>query len=63
MPAAARRRGIRLHAGHSEATLAEVEASLEWGVAHVDHLFCAMSVLDGQLRVERVFLQGREIDL
>ena len=40
---AARRRGIRLHAGHSEATLAEVEASLEWGVAHVDHLFCAMS--------------------
>ena len=40
---AARGRGIRLHAGHSNATLAQVEASLPWGVAHVDHLFCAMS--------------------
>ena len=41
--AAARGRGIRLHAGHSNATLPQVEASLRWGVAHVDHLFCAMS--------------------
>ncbi len=40
---AAGRRGIRLHAGHSNATLAQVEASLDWGVGHVDHLFCAMS--------------------
>ena len=40
---AARGRGIRLHAGHSNATLAQVETSLQWGVAHVDHLFCAMS--------------------
>ena len=40
---AARGRGIRLHAGHSNATLAQVEASLDWGVGHVDHLFCAMS--------------------
>jgi N-acetylglucosamine-6-phosphate deacetylase len=40
---AARQRGIRLHAGHSNATLAQVETSLEWGVRHIDHLFCAMS--------------------
>lgn len=40
---AARGRGIRLHAGHSNATLPQVEASLDWGVGHVDHLFCAMS--------------------
>ena len=40
---AASRRGIRLHAGHSNATLPQVESSLDWGVGHVDHLFCAMS--------------------
>lgn len=40
---ACRQRGIRLNAGHSQATFAQVEAAIGWGVAHVDHLFCAMS--------------------
>ena len=40
---ACRQRGIRLNAGHSLATFAQVEAALAWGLAHVDHLFCAMS--------------------
>ncbi|MEE2657595.1 MAG: amidohydrolase family protein [Candidatus Latescibacterota bacterium] len=35
--------GIHLHAGHSNATFSEIEAALEWGIRHVDHLFCAMS--------------------
>jgi N-acetylglucosamine-6-phosphate deacetylase len=34
---------IRLNVGHSWATCDEVRASIEWGVRHVDHLFCAMS--------------------
>jgi N-acetylglucosamine-6-phosphate deacetylase len=40
---ACRERGIRCNAGHSYATFEQVEASLDWGVRHVDHLFCAMS--------------------
>jgi N-acetylglucosamine-6-phosphate deacetylase len=36
-------RGIRLNAGHSLATFEQMRAALEWGVRHVDHLFCAMS--------------------
>lgn len=40
---ACKQRGIRLNAGHSLATFAQVEAALGWGLAHVDHLFCAMS--------------------
>lgn len=40
---ACRQRGIRLNAGHSQATFAQVEAAIGWGLAHVDHLFCAMS--------------------
>jgi N-acetylglucosamine-6-phosphate deacetylase len=40
---ACRERGIRCNAGHSYATFDQVEAALNWGVRHVDHLFCAMS--------------------
>jgi N-acetylglucosamine-6-phosphate deacetylase len=40
---ACRARGIRCNAGHSYATFAQMEAAREWGVRHVDHLFCAMS--------------------
>ncbi len=36
-------RGIRLNAGHSLATFEQVRAAIDWGVRHVDHLFCAMS--------------------
>src|SRR5262249_20243514 len=36
-------RGIRCNAGHSYATFAQMEQALDWGVRHVDHLFCAMS--------------------
>ena len=36
-------RGLLVTAGHSFATFPQVEASLAWGVRHVDHLFCAMS--------------------
>ena len=35
--------GVRLNAGHSNATWAEVAAAYDLGVRHVDHLFCAMS--------------------
>jgi N-acetylglucosamine-6-phosphate deacetylase len=40
---ACRRHGIRCNAGHSHATFAQMEEAVEWGVRHVDHLFCAMS--------------------
>lgn len=40
---ACRQRGVRLNAGHSQATFDQVEQALGWGLAHVDHLFCAMS--------------------
>ena len=36
-------RGIRLNAGHSHATFGQVASAIEWGVRHIDHLFCAMS--------------------
>ena len=36
-------KNIRCNAGHSHATFSQVEASVQWGVRHVDHLFCAMS--------------------
>jgi N-acetylglucosamine-6-phosphate deacetylase len=36
-------RGVRFNAGHSFATFPQVEAAVQWGVRHVDHLFCAMS--------------------
>jgi N-acetylglucosamine-6-phosphate deacetylase len=40
---ACRARGIRCNAGHSHATFEQLEAARDWGVRHVDHLFCAMS--------------------
>jgi N-acetylglucosamine-6-phosphate deacetylase len=40
---ACRARGIRCNAGHSYATFEQMEAARDWGVSHVDHLFCAMS--------------------
>ncbi|MBY0524045.1 MAG: N-acetylglucosamine-6-phosphate deacetylase [Gemmataceae bacterium] len=40
---ACRARGIRCNAGHSHAAFDQMEAAVEWGVRHVDHLFCAMS--------------------
>lgn len=36
-------RGLLVTCGHSYATFQQVEESLDWGVSHVDHLFCAMS--------------------
>ena len=36
-------KNIRCNAGHSHATFSQVEAAVQWGVRHVDHLFCAMS--------------------
>jgi N-acetylglucosamine-6-phosphate deacetylase len=40
---ACRQRGIRCNAGHSFATFEQMEAARDWGVRHIDHLFCAMS--------------------
>jgi N-acetylglucosamine-6-phosphate deacetylase len=39
----ARAAGVRLNAGHSNATWAEMQAAFDLGVRHVDHFFCAMS--------------------
>ena len=40
---AASRRGIRLNAGHSNATWAEMAIAHALGLRHVDHFYCAMS--------------------
>jgi len=40
---AAAARGIRLNAGHSNATWTEMAAAYALGMRHVDHLYCAMS--------------------
>jgi N-acetylglucosamine-6-phosphate deacetylase len=40
---AAASKGIRLNAGHSNATWTEMAAAYEQGMRHVDHLYCAMS--------------------
>jgi N-acetylglucosamine-6-phosphate deacetylase len=40
---ACRAHGIRCNAGHSHATFEQIRAAIDWGVRHVDHLFCAMS--------------------
>ncbi len=40
---ACRRRGVRCNAGHSYATFDQMLDAFDWGVRHVDHLFCAMS--------------------
>lgn len=36
-------RGVRTNVGHSQATFAQMAAAVQWGVRHVDHLYCAMS--------------------
>ena len=40
---AAAARGVRLNAGHSNATWTEMAAAYALGVRHVDHFYCAMS--------------------
>ena len=40
---AAAAKGIRLNAGHSNATWAEMAVAHQLGVRHVDHFYCAMS--------------------
>ena len=40
---AATARGVRLNAGHANATWAEMSAAYALGVRHVDHFYCAMS--------------------
>jgi N-acetylglucosamine-6-phosphate deacetylase len=40
---ACRERGVRTNVGHSWATFDQMAQAVEWGVRHVDHLFCAMS--------------------
>jgi N-acetylglucosamine-6-phosphate deacetylase len=40
---ACRAHGIRCNAGHSHATFDQMAAAVEWGVRHIDHLYCAMS--------------------
>ncbi|HEU5117286.1 MAG TPA: amidohydrolase family protein, partial [Isosphaeraceae bacterium] len=47
-------RGIRVNAGHTYATFDQMTAALQWGVRHVDHLFCAMSDR-AKLRVEQPY--------
>lgn len=36
-------RGVRTNAGHSWATFDQMTEAIQWGVRHVDHLYCAMS--------------------
>lgn len=40
---ACRAKGVRTNVGHSWATFNQMTQAVEWGVRHVDHLFCAMS--------------------
>lgn len=40
---ACKAKGVRTNVGHSWATFAQMTDAIEWGVRHVDHLFCAMS--------------------
>ncbi|MBS0204285.1 MAG: N-acetylglucosamine-6-phosphate deacetylase [Planctomycetes bacterium] len=40
-------RGIRLNAGHSNASWTEMQAAFELGMRHVDHFYCAMSSVPG----------------
>jgi N-acetylglucosamine-6-phosphate deacetylase len=40
---AAAAKGVRLNAGHSNATWSEMAAAYALGVRHVDHFYCAMS--------------------
>jgi N-acetylglucosamine-6-phosphate deacetylase len=36
-------RGVRTNVGHSWATFPQMAEAVEWGVRHIDHLYCAMS--------------------
>lgn len=36
-------RGLLATAGHSHATFVRMQEAVQWGVRHVDHLYCAMS--------------------
>jgi N-acetylglucosamine-6-phosphate deacetylase len=49
-----RAHGIGCNVGHSHATFAQMEAARNWGVTHVDHLFCAMSDR-ARLRLEQTY--------
>ena len=40
---AAAAKGVRLNAGHSNASWSEMAAAYDLGLRHVDHLYCAMS--------------------
>jgi N-acetylglucosamine-6-phosphate deacetylase len=40
---ACRKNHIHCNAGHTLATFEQMQAAIEWGITHVDHLFCAMS--------------------
>ena len=40
---ACKERGVRTNVGHSWATFDQMAQAVEWGVRHIDHLFCAMS--------------------
>ncbi len=39
--------GIRLNAGHSNASWSEMQAAFDLGMRHVDHFYCAMSSVPG----------------
>lgn len=40
---ACKAKGVRTNVGHSWATFDQMTEAIQWGVRHVDHLFCAMS--------------------
>lgn len=40
---ACKSKGVRTNVGHSWATFDQMTQAVEWGIRHVDHLFCAMS--------------------
>jgi N-acetylglucosamine-6-phosphate deacetylase len=40
-------RGVRLNAGHSDASWTEMQAAFDLGLRHVDHFYCAMSSVPG----------------
>jgi N-acetylglucosamine-6-phosphate deacetylase len=46
--------GVRACAGHTYATFAQMADAVQWGVRHVDHLFCAMSDR-ARLRLEQTY--------
>ncbi len=39
--------GIRLNAGHSDASWSEMQVAFDLGMRHVDHFYCAMSSVPG----------------